>query len=142
MHYTVISVAICFHTYTLHKVYVLLCGAVVHRSTTTDRDQDWGLGGPTPDQCVCGCVQFMHNQSEKKGGGLPLKPLIVPAAEAFIPNGDALRNTCPPCAVGLRAHKPLFFRQPSTAAVAALFLVMEVFFHTIPISYTHISLYM
>jgi hypothetical protein len=90
--------------------------------------------------CELVCTAHAH-PIRKKGGGLSLKPLIVPAAEAFIPNGDALRNTCPPCAVGLRTHKPLFFRQPSTAAVAALFSVMEFFFHTIPISHRHISLY-
>ena len=40
----------------------------VYQSPTTDRDQDWGLGGPTPDQCVCGCVPIAHNRCAKKGG--------------------------------------------------------------------------
>jgi len=95
MHYTVISVAIRFHTYTLHKVYVLLCGAVVQRSPTTDRDQDWGLGGPTPDQCVCGCVQFMHNQSKKKGGAAP-KTAYSPRTRNTHTHGGCAPTCAPP----------------------------------------------
>jgi len=91
--------------------------------------------------CVRVCVSYAQPFYKKKGG-LPLKPPSLAAAPAVVPTGDTLGNSCPPCVVGLRTHKPLFFRQPATAAVAALFSVMEVFFHTIPISHRHISLYM
>jgi len=78
----------------------------------------------------------------KKGGGVRLKPLIIPTIETLISPGDALHNPRPPCIVRLRTHDPLIFRQPPTAVVAAFFSVMEYFFHTIPISHKYISLYM
>ena len=101
-----------------------------------------GVWGDPPQTNVCAGVCSSCTTDRKKRGGGPLKPLIVPAPETLIPTGDALRHARPPCTMRLRIHDPLIFRQPPTAVVTTLFSVMEFFFHTIPISHTHISLFM
>jgi len=97
--------------------------------------------GPThPERCSW--LIMIDFYIWKKRGGVPLKPPTLPAAPTVVAPNNRFGEWRSPCAVGLRTHKPLFPGQPPTATVALFLAVMEVFFHTIAISHTHISLYM